>query len=108
MQSLHVDEVLRKRMSKAARNFAIHELCNAAKHCAAWRRFLRIELFDDSPIAQRGTVKGSGFSTIGRALAAGEVVKGRPIELPRVEFIDRRLRVGERAAGNAEEVDRAV
>ena len=50
----------------------------------------------------------AGLSAIGRTLAAGEVVKERPVELPRVEFIDRRLRVGQRAAGDAHEVDRTV
>ena len=32
----------------------------------------------------------------------------RAAELPGVEFLDRRLRVGQRAAGNAQEVDRTV
>ena len=37
-QRLQRDEALRKRMSQAAREFAERELCNAAKHRAAWRR----------------------------------------------------------------------
>ena len=41
-QRLQEDEVLRQKMSKAAREFAVHELCHAAKHRAAWR-----EVFED-------------------------------------------------------------
>ena len=41
-QRLQADDSLRKKMSKAAREFAVHELCNAAKHRAAWR-----EVFED-------------------------------------------------------------
>ena len=36
-QRLQQDAALRKKMSKAAREFAVHELCNARKHRAAWR-----------------------------------------------------------------------
>ena len=36
-QRLQADDALRKKMAKAAREFAVEELCNAAKHRAAWR-----------------------------------------------------------------------
>ena len=36
-QRLQQDIALRKKMAKAAREFAVHELCHAAKHRAAWR-----------------------------------------------------------------------
>ena len=36
-QRLQADGTLRKKMAKAAREFAVHELCNARKHRAAWR-----------------------------------------------------------------------
>ena len=41
-QRLQKDIALRKKMAQAAREFAVHELCNAAKHRAAWR-----EVFED-------------------------------------------------------------
>ena len=53
-------------------------------------------------------INGAGFSAIGRTLATGEVVKERPVELPRVEFIDRRLRVdGDLAGGRPGRVEAA-
>ena len=36
-QRLQKDATLRQKMSKAAREFAVEELCNARKHRAAWR-----------------------------------------------------------------------
>ena len=41
-QRLQADDSLRKKMAKAAREFAVEELCNARKHRAAWR-----EVFED-------------------------------------------------------------
>ena len=59
-------------------------------------------------LSPRGAVNGAGCSATGRTLAAGEVVKEWPAELPRVKFLDRCLRVSQRAAGDAHEVDRSV
>ena len=36
-QRLQADDSLRKKMAKAAREFAVEELCDAKKHRAAWR-----------------------------------------------------------------------
>ena len=56
----------------------------------------------------RVLIDGARASAVGRSPAAGEVVEERAVELPRVEFLDRGLRVGQRAARDAQEVDRAV
>src|SRR5262249_43274775 len=50
-------------------------------------------------------VDSPGLAPVGRTLAAGEVLEERTTKLPRVELLDRGLRVGERAAGDAEELD---
>jgi len=38
----------------------------------------------------------------------GEIIEERSVEFPRVEFLDRGPRVGQRATRNSQEVDRAV
>ncbi len=41
-------------------------------------------------------------------LAPREVAQERPVELPGAKFLDRRVRVGERAVGDAQEIERAI
>ncbi len=53
-------------------------------------------------------VNRAGCSTLALTLAAGEVIKKGTVELPRVELIDCGLGVGQRAPGDAQEVDRPI